>query len=288
MPNYTAAQFRDRANQMVGVPYILGAEWPASCVAPCRPRALDCSELVEGLFRENGTPIGDLAASQYDKASIHVSPGQERVGDLVFLRNNRQRWNGIGHVAVLTAKLANGDWEIIESKGRAFGTVRTTLSFWKTRRYYTGVRRFPAFDLVRNTDPLVAVTPLPAPDARKRAPRRSADLPTKLQQDLAGAKADGVRGPRTIAALKALQRRVGANPDGKWGPDTAEKYLLSVGNLRHGSRGDAVKLIQWIGGESADGIWGARTGNAVAEMQGWAGLTTDRVAGPRTKRAITV
>lgn len=143
---FSAKEFAARANQLVGLPYVLGAEWPASVVAPAIPKAVDCSEVVEGLFRENGTPIGDLAASQYDK-TVAVKAGDERVGDLVFLRNNRARWNGIGHVAVITAKLSNGDWRIIEARGRAYGVVRTTLSYWKARSYFTGVRRFPAFKL---------------------------------------------------------------------------------------------------------------------------------------------
>jgi len=143
---FSAKEFAARANQLVGLPYVLGAEWPASVVAPAIPKAVDCSEVVEGLFRENGTPICDLAASQYDK-TVAVKAGDERVGDLVFLRNNRARWNGIGHVAVITAKLSNGDWRIIEARGRAYGVVKTTLSYWKTRQYFTGVRRFPAFKL---------------------------------------------------------------------------------------------------------------------------------------------
>ncbi|HEY3409365.1 MAG TPA: peptidoglycan-binding protein, partial [Propionicimonas sp.] len=61
---------------------------------------------------------------------------------MVFLRNNPARANGIGHTAVLTKKLANGDWRIIEARGRAYGVVRSTLSYWKTRSYYAGLRRF--------------------------------------------------------------------------------------------------------------------------------------------------
>lgn len=144
-PRLTATEFRKLALSTVGLPYILGAEvkWPA------KPKALDCSELVEYLYDANGTPIGDLAAWQYDKTEKVT--GAPRVGDLVFLRNNPARSNGIGHVAVITAKLSNGDYEIVEARGRASGVVRTTLSYWKTRRYYTGVRRFRGFSLKTNT-----------------------------------------------------------------------------------------------------------------------------------------
>lgn len=154
---YTPTAFAARALSLVGLPYHLGAEWAPSTVAPAKPKALDCSELVEGLFRENGTSIGDLAASQYGK-TVKAS-GSVRVGDLVFLRNNPARWNGIGHVAVVVGGAGGvkpdgagqyavvGEPIIVEARGRASGVVRTTLTYWKGRAHYTGLRRFPGFKL---------------------------------------------------------------------------------------------------------------------------------------------
>ena len=68
-------------------------------------------------------------------------------GDLVFLRNNPARYNGIGRVAMLTKKLSNGDWRIIEARGRDYGVVRSTLSYWKQRSYYAGLRRYSSLKL---------------------------------------------------------------------------------------------------------------------------------------------
>lgn len=285
---FTAQQFRQRANQMVGVPYVLGAEWSKSCVAPCVPRALDCSELVEGLFRENGTPIGDLAASQYDK-TVAVGSGRERVGDLVFLRNNRYRWNGIGHVAVLTAKLSNGDWEIVESKGSRYGTVRTTLSYWKTRGYYTGVRRFPGFALKPLAQPLSVITPLPSPDTQKRAPRKCTDEdPTflKIVQRTLGVRADGIRGPITDRAIRRRQQSLGVAIDGHWHGGTTLAYLMTFPNLRRGDKSRAVEFIQYIVGTPIDGVFGPATEKAVKMCQAWAGVDPDGIVGRVTKREI--
>lgn len=214
MPNstqMTAAQFAARADAMVGLPYILGAEWAPSIVAPKRPKALDCSELVEGLYREAGCPIGDLAAAQYDKTV--PATGSPRIGDLVFLRNNPARWNRIGHVAVITAKLSNGDYRIVEARGRAAGTVRTTLSYWKTRKYYTGLRRFPGFALAGQV-------------IEQRTLKRGsagADV-VKLQQQLnelgANLIVDGDFGAKTEAAVEAVQRAANLKVDGEVGPKT--------------------------------------------------------------------
>ncbi len=141
---FTAAQYAAWFDAQVGKPYVLGANGPA---------AFDCGSLVLAGNRASGAaPMGDMTAASLYNLTKAVS-GAPTVGDLVFLRNNPKRSNGIGHVAVLTRKLSNGDWEIIEARGRAYGVVRTTLSYWKTRRYFTGVRRLPQFRLASATTP---------------------------------------------------------------------------------------------------------------------------------------
>lgn len=134
----TAAEFAKLAEAQVGKKYILGAE---AALTNSSPKAFDCSELVQWLFGRSGNPITDLAASQYNVTSP-VSTSSPKPGDLVFLRNNPARSNGIGHVAVVTKKLSSGDWEIIEARGRAYGVVKTTLSYWKQRAYFAGLRRY--------------------------------------------------------------------------------------------------------------------------------------------------
>lgn len=139
----SAAQFAKLAESQVGKPYILGA---SAALTDPNPKAFDCSELVKWLFGRSGNPITDLAAAQYD-ATSKVS-GSPKVGDLVFLRNNPARSNGIGHVAVLTKKLSGGDWEIIEARGHAYGVVKTTYSYWKARKYYAGLRRYAKLNFI--------------------------------------------------------------------------------------------------------------------------------------------
>jgi len=135
----TASQFAKLAEAQVGKPYVLGA---SAAITNTNPAKFDCSELVKWLFGRSGNPITDLAAWQYDATKKVATGTSPKPGDLVFLRNNPARANGIGHVAVLTKKLASGDWEIIEARGRAYGVVKTTLSYWKHRSYYAGLRRY--------------------------------------------------------------------------------------------------------------------------------------------------
>lgn len=131
----TAAQYAALAEDQVGKPYVLGANGPSQ---------FDCSSLVIYLNNKSGAfrMSDDTAAGMYNR-SRRVT-GTPKVGDMVFLRNNPARSNGIGHMAVLTKKLSSGEWRIIEARGRAYGVVRSTLSFWKGRSYYAGLRRLPA------------------------------------------------------------------------------------------------------------------------------------------------
>ena len=154
----TAAEYAALAKKQVGKRYVLGQPIPYK---GGNPKAHDCSGLVIWLNNQTGALVmGDTtAAGLYNKTSA-VKAGSEKVGDLVFLRNNPARSNGIGHMAVLVSKLSNGDWLIVEAKGRNYGVVRTTLSFWRTRAKYTGVRRLKGFKL--------APKPAPAPSPQTK------------------------------------------------------------------------------------------------------------------------
>lgn len=141
----TTAEYASLAGKQVGKPYILGTPVPHNAA---NPKSFDCSGLVIWLNNQTRAFVmgDDTAAGLYNRTKA-VS-GDPQVGDLVFLKNNPARSNGIGHVAVITAKLANGDWRIVEARGRAAGVVNTTLSYWKTRKYYTGVRRMSTLNFV--------------------------------------------------------------------------------------------------------------------------------------------
>lgn len=140
----TASQFAKLAEAQVGKPYVLGAE---AAISNPDPAKFDCSELVQWLFGRSGNEITDLAAAQYNVTKKVPAGTSPKPGDLVFLRNNPARSNGIGHVAVVTKKKADGGWEVIEARGRAYGVVKTTLAYWKQRSYYAGLRRYAKFVL---------------------------------------------------------------------------------------------------------------------------------------------
>ena len=90
--------------------------------------------------------------------------------------------------------------------------------------------------------------------------------------------ADGVIGPRSIAALKQFQRLNGLTPNGKAGRDTldalyAESAVALPAALSQGSKGEAVgrlqKKLSQLGffEGAADESYGQSTANAVAAFQ---------------------
>ena len=107
---------------------------------------------------------------------------------------------------------------------------------------------------------------------------------------------DGIYGPQTRAALvMALQTELnrqssaGLAVDGIYGPKTAAAVI----NLRRGSQGDLVQILQGLlignGYDTGgfDGIFGCVTENAVREFQTANGLYVDGVAGKATFEELT-
>ena len=224
-PQLTAVGFSHLAEAQVGKPYILGAE--ASPRDP-DPPAFDCSELVEWLYARSGNKITDLAAAQYD-ATVPVT-GSPQPGDLVFLRNNPARWNGIGHVAVLTRQLPNGDWRIIEARGRRYGVVQSTLSYWQDRAYYAGLRRQPLFALKPSKKPSESALPAGPKGNLKKGSygERVAILQRRLNRLGADLEVDGDYGRKTVNAVKDFQQLHGLEMDGEVGPITSKATVAAV------------------------------------------------------------
>jgi hypothetical protein len=109
---------------------------------------------------------------------------------------------------------------------------------------------------------------------------------------------DGIAGPQTVRATRALQRRRGLDVDGI--PRRATRDALGrLGRPLYGSRvlrrgmvGWDVSVLQFMlkrrGAPTGiiDGYFGPETARAVRRFQGRARLSVDAVAGPMTRRAL--
>src|SRR3954447_12173668 len=109
---------------------------------------------------------------------------------------------------------------------------------------------------------------------------------------------DGVRGPATVAAVRALQRRARLGVAGLVGPRTRRalgrhgRHPYASRPLRRGSVGWDVAALQFrlaahgFPSGDVDGGYGWHTVAGVARFQRWAGLGADGVAGPATFAAL--
>jgi len=137
----------------------------------------------------------------------------------------------------------------------------------------------------------------PAADAAGRANVAALQVALRSAGAYAGA-IDGIRGPGTIAGVRAVQRRAGVAADGVAGPAT-RRALGRAGRPSYGSRtmrlghaGWDVATLQFKLGAHGfpsgpvDGGLGPRSSAALQRFQRRAGLAGDGVAGPATLRRL--
>jgi hypothetical protein len=306
----SASQFAKLAEAQIGKAYVLGAE---VSIDNNNPKAFDCSELVQWLFGRSGNPITDLAAAQYDATSKVT--GSPRPGDLVFLRNNPARANGIGHVAVLTKKQSNGDWEIIEARGHLYGVVKTTLSYWKARSYYAGLRRYSKLNFVGDS----GVTSASAASSFQAGCISITANGKTLKYSKFSSTSDSVLGHAAIVAAgnEYSNARKAMNDDSTYvdaiakveHSSDAASYAKSVRSvisdygltqydvaplsivLLSGNTGAKVTALQYLltaSGKKVDvnGKYDSTTVSAVKSVQSSKKLTVDGQAGPNTLTAL--
>ncbi len=147
--------------------------------------------------------------------------------------------------------------------------------------------------------PPLLVLALAAPAAGAAADARIAALQVALRANgVYNGTVDGLSGPRTANAVRAIQVRAKITVDGVVGPET-RKALGKLGRpglgtrtLETGMQGWDVASLQFrlavrgFPSGTFDGDFGQRTDGAVRRFQKWAGLEPDGVAGPATTLAL--
>jgi peptidoglycan hydrolase-like protein with peptidoglycan-binding domain len=102
---------------------------------------------------------------------------------------------------------------------------------------------------------------------------------------------DGVYGPATTDAVKAMQAECGLAQDGLYGPDT-HQCLIDLGGDAEEIAAEVIKVVQqemknlgYYTGE-VDGVYGPATTDAVKLVQAECGLAQDGIYGPQTHQCL--
>ncbi len=145
---------------------------------------------------------------------------------------------------------------------------------------------------------LVAVAALPAPAAAAGDPQLAALQVALTRQGFYAGPIDGSDGPATAAAVRQLQQKAGLPADGVAGPKTLAalgkfaRHPLGSRHLGPGMNGWDVAELQfelaWHGFPSGnfDGVFGSHLVAALRKFQSFAELPVVGVAGPQTVAAL--
>ncbi len=98
-------QLTSEARKLLGIPYDFGAEWTDYNK---KPDALDCSEMIEGIFKICGLQMPDGSQNQFNFTMATNNP---MPGDLGFFGKSKDM-NKIYHVG-----LVFDEFNIIEARG---------------------------------------------------------------------------------------------------------------------------------------------------------------------------
>jgi peptidoglycan hydrolase-like protein with peptidoglycan-binding domain len=146
--------------------------------------------------------------------------------------------------------------------------------------------------------PVVLVAAVVIPQAAASDPAVAA-LQVGLQsRGLYQGPIDGIKGPKTAAAIRKLQKRARITVDGVVGPQTKRalgrfaRHPLGTRPLDRGKTGWDVASLQFRLAEHGfpsgafDGVFGPHIDAAVRRFQRWAGVEPDGIAGPATFKAL--
>lgn len=256
-----------------------------------------CCAFIAWLFNQTGmsdlfyggkkTASCTVLRDYYRAKGQIVKSGKYQAGDLAFF--NFSGGTACVHIGLIIRDLGN---EVITIEGNTGagndangGQVQRRT---RAKSKIVSVAR-PAYDgTVLNATQNTSTAYIPSPATIKSVQKYLNGIYN------AGLTVDGEWGKKSKAALvKALQIELNRTTksalvtDGEWGPKTKTVFY----DFKNGSKGEIVALIQCIlCVKSAilelDGVFGAKTVNAVKEFQRASGITADGIVGRTTMELL--
>lgn len=311
-PEQAAAAVVAKARSQVGIRYTgswskygawwhpnwANSLWCAMFASWCFDQALGTSNAVKVIGREYSWSTGHAwTVSFYNWMRANgtkVSWNNARPGDVMFFRfrnaSGGRSANPTNHMDIVVSPV-QGTGAIPTVGGNTpkpgtGGDPSAGRGVWVHYRTLTsdvvGIWRPPYAKVYK---------PAPAPTYQPRKVPLGMGLGKKSElskviQDVVNRPETGTLNAGDINAVKALQRSLGLEADGYFGPATARAVLARAGSLRQGRRGHVVRLWQYIAGcklADCDGIFGPNTTAWTKKAQAWARISADGIVGPQTR-----
>jgi uncharacterized membrane protein len=175
------------------------------CWGGTGPSCFDCSGLTWRAYRQAGISIPRVSRDQY-RATTRLSRSQLAPGDLVFMG----RSGYVTHVGIY-----EGSGNIIEASSSRGRVTRFTVS--QRASIIVGYGRVRGSGAVSSSSSCFTHNTLLRYGSRGAAVSEWQRVANRLGANLA---VDGVFGPRTLKATKAIQSKLGVRADGVVGPIT--------------------------------------------------------------------
>lgn len=186
----------------------------------------DCSGLGVTWLLEQGLIKYDMTANGLFNQCTKISKAQVKRGDWVFILNNSGTATHIGYIV-------DDELNVVESAGRNYGVINRSLSQGSPNGMWNAFGRPDKIftehsknDNTSNSNISVSFYRI----LKLTSPRMKGEDVRALQKAI-GVEADGVFGPDTESKLKLTQKRLFPNDSKEWDGKAGKKTVISLGFL---------------------------------------------------------
>lgn len=181
----------------------------------------DCSGLGVDWLLKQGLIKSDMTANGMYNLCTKIEKSQLKKGDWVFILNSQGTATHIGYIV-------DDSLNVVESAGRNYGVIKRSLEQGSTNGKWNAFGRpdklFP--ELKGNA---IATNDVSISRILKLTSPRMKGEDVKALQKAIGADADGVFGPATESKLKEKQKKLFPNESKEWDGKAGKKTIIALG-----------------------------------------------------------
>lgn len=183
----------------------------------------DCSGLGVDWLLKQGLISSDMTAAGLYNLCTKISKSQLQCGDWVFLNQGGK----IGHIGYVVDNNLN----VIECKGRAYGVIKQPLPKGSWNAFGRPDKLFPELKegSASNNSNVSNASKISIGRILKLTNPRMRGEDIETLQEVLKIETDGVFGPATEAAVKAIQKKLFPSDSKEWDGKAGKKTIESLG-----------------------------------------------------------